>query len=189
ASGPRTSAAGGGARVERRVAKAVAESAGSEKTKASLPLEAAPAFNPSWRDFVSFVSSRSEYILAAHLRRASPEQFVAGDLTMHAAGFDADALSDKSILEKLKTCLTAYSGHADWKIRCIRSEAPAQKGDRPAAARSGEVLKGSLADEEQQSAERRAKTVDREAREHPVVKAALTTFSGSRIEKVSVLKP
>lgn len=140
-------------------------------------------FDPSWQDVVSHIQSRSEVVLAAHLRRMSPQRFEAGELVLEGSLFDVDSVKDGAMLETLRACLHSYSGVDRWNIDIRQATAPV--ADAPGA--SGAVA-GSLAHREAKAEQDRQAKIDAEARNHPLVKAALDTFDGSRIEKVSILK-
>lgn len=136
-------------------------------------LEEAPAvFNPSWEAFVNHVKSRGELVLAAHLRRVSALGFKLGTLKLQGEGFDIQALGKPDARENLEQCLFSYSGHDGWAIEL--SEAA--------------ETKDSLVSQEEEKKKAMFKQVEREAREDPLVKQALTTFEGSQVEKVSILK-
>ena len=135
------------------------------------------AVDISWQDFVKHVQVRKEVMLAAYLRRASPLSFVGGELKMGVSSFDAKSLQDADTQEKLKSCLYSYSGQEDWKIVLEELEG----GVRGTSAASGSMV----ADEEAERRDKRRK-VEQEARSHPMVKAALNTFEGSAVERVSI---
>jgi len=163
-------------------------------------------FNPSWQDFINYVrTTRSEQVLAAFLRRVSPQVFLEGRLTIEAGAFDIDSLKDQQTFALLKNCLQGYSSQESWDIRFVVHQPtegerakpipnqPSQKG-RSSLSEAVEKKRvpttppGSmLAMEEEQDRKRRAQ-IDGEARNDPLVKAALNTFEGSSIERVSVLK-
>ncbi|MFN8390089.1 MAG: DNA polymerase III subunit gamma/tau [Bdellovibrionota bacterium] len=158
------------------------------------PLE---SFNPSWQDFINYLKgTRNEQIIAAVLRRASPLVFSAGKLTAEAAKFDVEMLKDTQTFASLKSCLQGYSGVAEWEIRLNVHEAAAPQGaERPAAKKAPGVEKkgllvppGSMVALEAEADRKRTLQVDGEARNEPLVKAALSMFEGSTIEKVSIIK-
>ncbi len=137
-------------------------------------------FNPSWEAFLSHVKSRSELVIGAFLRRMSPKQFQEGILELEGSEFDIKGLQGET-LENLINCLYSYSGHQKWEVKFIE-----QTMDRTKTVDSGAA--GSVAEKEMQKKRKQIKEITKEAKEHPLVKATLETFSGSEIEKIAVLK-
>ena len=181
-------------------AQAVAEPSTAAQAEATKVLvqETASDFNPSWQDFVTHAKSRSEMVLAAFLRRVSPKTFRLGELELQANEFDLESLRDSDNQQALKSCLYSYSGQPEWKISFLPllpgsnlaptssgEEVPAVSGQRLS---SKEPVHGSIAASELQATKEKTKQIDEEARSHPLVKDVLSTFSGSKIDKVSVLK-
>lgn len=153
------------------------------------------AFNPSWQAFVSFVQSRrSDQVLAAHLRRVSPQSFVEGELVLQGQEFDIKSLSDSALLQSLKSCLSAYSAVEKWQVKMLSiKESPAEgktvKRSARERGREGVApMDGSIAELEARLAEEKRSLLDEQARKHPAVQSALSTFEGSQIERVSILK-
>ena len=147
--------------------------------------ESPSVFNPKWEDFVHFVQSRSEVVLAAHLRRVFAKVFVAGVLELEGAEFDILALKESGVNTRLRECLTAYGESDNWDIRFA---ATSTQSDEQVETKSATVAAGSVAAKE---AKEEAAFVEKrkdEAREDPNVRQALEAFSGSSIERVSVLK-
>ncbi len=206
-SGPSTAAqAGASAFAQAKagaltVAQAVPKKAPAHAVAEPVTIDApiTTNFNPSWQDFVTHVKSRSEMVLAAFLRRVSPKTFRLGELELQANEFDLESLRDGDNLQALKSCLYSYSGHPEWKINFM----PLMPGSHLAQAATGaaastvgneqrvsakEPVQGSIAASELQATKEKTKQIDEEARSHPLVKDVLSTFSGSKIDKVSVLK-
>ena len=136
------------------------------------------AFDPSWQAFVQHVKSRSEVILAAFLRRVSATNFHLGALTIEASSFDLESLKDPKTFQSLRECLHSYSGHANWDVKLVEGK-----------SNGATTVDGSIAAREVQARKKRSIEIDREARSQDVVKDALSTFQGSSIERVSILKP
>ncbi len=143
-------------------------------------------FDPSWQDFVGHVRSREKLVLSTVLKRVSPLVFNEGMLEIEARGFDLDALQDPEHLESLKLCLHSYSGSDQWTVLITaaavggHSSGSAEEPSRP--------MKGSIAAQEACADSERLKQVEHEARTQPVVKTALETFAGSKIERVLPVK-
>lgn len=154
------------------------------KKKSSL------TFNPSWEEFIRFVKTRSELVLSAFLRRVTPLRFVSGHLELQATPFDCQALREGDTLVNLRRCLEAYSQMGTWDIRIKEFQPTADSNGTPAVTGSGmSALPGSLVDHEQRSEQERVRRIEQEARQHPVVLSALSTFEGSAVERVSVSRP
>ena len=134
-------------------------------------------FNPSWENFIQHVKSRSEHVLAAFLRRVSAERFAAGKLDIRASSFDVSSLKEAKTRDTILSCLHSYSGTENWTLSIEEAEDRAR--DLPIE---------SIAVREDQARTSRRVEREREAREDPAVKVALSTFEGSEIEKVSVTK-
>jgi DNA polymerase III subunit gamma/tau len=149
--------------------------------QAALPPPTAGAFNPSWHNFVVHVKNCSEHVLAAFLRRVTPRVFAEGVLELGGATFDIAALQEAETLADLRRCLASYSARKEWRITFSVSAAPA-------ADSSNVVPESSIVAQEELAERDRRKQIDSEARNDPAVKAALMTFSGSKIDKVSLLK-
>ena len=155
-------------------------------------VEEKPEFNPSWQDFLNFLRTRSEIVLATFLRRVSAPVFLDGRLSIEGGSFDIDSLKESRSLNSLKVGLAAYSGIETWDIRFsvvaphsdTASEANNANAPRP---RTGPVP-GSVAMLEAQIEKERVVRVDTEARNSQVVKKALSVFEGSSVERVSVMK-
>jgi DNA polymerase-3 subunit gamma/tau len=148
------------------------------------------SFNPSWHDFVQHVRDRSEMVLAAFLRRVSMRKFTLGKLELEASPFDVDSLKDKHTAQSLKDCLHSYSGHRDWIIGVEELEeipnGDSEKGNENGITES--YAEGSIAAEERERNIERNKTIEKEAREHPLVKSALATFKGAKIDRIIPVK-
>lgn len=154
----------------------------------------------SWHGFVQHVKTRSEPVLAAHLRRVSPVLFVEGRAKLTATEFDRDALLERDTLAALRACLYSYSGVQEWDVVIeLHTDSTMQRARGAvgtAAALRGEVVPresaslpdGSLAMAEVGRERERVERISKEAQGDPLVQQALTTFSGSRVEKVSVIK-
>jgi len=179
----------------------------SERTPKVEASETAPAsataagFNPSWQDFIAYVKgTRSEHVLAAFLRRVIPQTFVNGRLVLEGGAFDIEALKDPQTNNSLKNCLAGYSEGSSWEVRFVLHEANAAQKLGSAAApaaplgksiekkRAASAPPGSLVALEAEAQRKRLKEIDGEARQDPLVKAALSMFEGASIEKVSPLK-
>ena len=181
---------GGGGGAARPQAKGARPSAAAPAAPvAAAPVMRSATFNPSWQDFVNYVKTCSELVLSAFLRRVVAKQFGDGVLHIEGARFDLNSLREGATLASLKRCLVNYSQHPEWHITFSEVEAVPQGADAPAAEASGtaQVLPESLAAMEQRAKRERQEQIDSEARSHPAVKAALSTFGG-KIDKVSILK-
>jgi hypothetical protein len=94
--------------------------------------------------------------------------------------------------------LAGYSGIADWEVQVIAHSPQAaasakSRAVEPAAQRkerksSPQLPPGSMVALEEEAEKQRSQQVVGEAKNDPMVKAALSVFEGSTIEKVSVLK-
>ncbi|OVE79820.1 hypothetical protein BVY02_02240 [bacterium J17] len=135
--------------------------------------ESSADFNPSWQDFVHHVKSRSEVMLAAFLRRVSANKFATGLLELQGSEFDLKSLEESTSLSSLRDCLHSYSGFSNWKIDFKPTE---------------EHVEDSVASMEIKAEKQRKSKIVKDSKEDPLVKAALETFEGSKIETVSVLK-
>ncbi len=190
----------------------------SSSSAASAPKQAAPkqassaaaaaagssvlttaGFNPSWQNFIAYVrGARSEQRLAAHLSRVSPQVFGEGKLTVEGGDFDIDALKDSQTSAALKGCLEGYSGQEGWELRFLvvqpkkeerrRDAEPSSLTSSIEKKRVSNAVPGSLVALEEEASRQRRSQIDGEARNDPMVKAALSMFEGSTIERVSVLK-
>jgi hypothetical protein len=158
-------------------------------------------FDGNWSNFANHVRSRSELMLAALLRRVTPTEFALGQLTIHAGKFDLATLKDAKMLQGLRTCLHSYSRVAEWQIRLeeaaegTKSATPTGLAAqvevtsvRPRTESRADHLPGSLAHDEMEKERQRVSQIETEARAQPLVRSALSTFAGSKIEKVSPLK-
>jgi len=168
-------------------------------TKSEMPAtsseETFAEFNPSWHDFVNFVKSRSELVLAAFLRRSSPALFTLGNLELEASAFDLSALRDKQNFESLRNCLYAYSGERNWTVKLVEVQTRGLTATSGTGVNSDPksdierlVPSGSIAMQEERAEKERISQIDSEARQDDMVQTALSTFGGSKIDKVSVLK-
>ena len=91
-------------------------------------------FNPSWQDFIAYVrGTRSEPILAAFLRRVSPQTFAEGKLVVEAGEFDIESLKDPQTAATLKSCLQGYSGQTDWDVKFVTHQSAPKAAPAPAA--------------------------------------------------------
>ena len=145
----------------------------------------------SWVSFISFVKERKHQLLSELLLRVSPRTFTDGVLEIEGGAFDLSALQDERNIDTLRSDLAAFGGSATWQLRFFESAGREEKsiGSKDAApVAAAQFAPGSVADLEDQARRERDQGIDREARTNPAVKAALATFSGSRIEKVSVIK-
>jgi DNA polymerase-3 subunit gamma/tau len=184
--------------------KEIARSSSNEFTQSPvIEKKKSPAgagFDPSWEDFITHIKSRSEFVLAAYLRRVSVRQFKQGILEVEANKFDVDALKDRETNETLKSCLHSYSSNSDWelKIEQHNSQDLEQYGSNDSntskvngkngSSTSSLGVPGSIAMQEYEADQQRTSRIREEATKDPVVVEALKTFVGSKIEKVSVLK-
>ncbi|HQH27283.1 MAG TPA: DNA polymerase III subunit gamma/tau, partial [Oligoflexia bacterium] len=155
-------------------------------------------FNPSWPSFLVHVKSRGEMLLEALLRRVSPAVFTPGKLVLEAAPFDLAALSEMDSQRNLINCLYSYTGAEKWDVRFVKhdaasvsvndtSEDPARRAAPDSTARTAGAVPGSVAALESQARRERKSEVEQEARADPLVRAALSAFKGSKIEKISIL--
>ncbi len=169
----------------------------SLKTQEPEATEPSLNFNPSWHDFLAHVKSRKAVVLEACLRRVSPKSFVQGMLQLEARPFDMTVLRDADSLASLKECLFSYSGRQGWEIRFLDSKGehgaleshPAQQaGAGVETERRDEPLTGSVAAAEALERKLHNERVESEAKSDPLVQSALSTFGGSTIDKVVVLK-
>lgn len=134
-------------------------------------------FNPSWQAFVAHVRSRRMPVLEALLKRVSPTQFVSGTLLASAAAFDRNQLLDAETNKALRDCLHSYSGSSSWEVRIeLISET------------SNQHLPGSVAAEEAHKNQQSKLKIEREARSDPAVTSVLEAFSGSKIERIALLR-
>ncbi len=142
-------------------------------------------FNPSWQGFVQFVRDRKEMLLAAYLRRVSSKRFVPGHLELEASSFDVASLKEKSFFKTLKDSLVSYSGCSEWNISIEEANetAPLSKIDSRNSITES-YTPGSIAAEEREQDIEHRRNIEQEARNHPLVKSALETFEGAKIEKV-----
>ena len=124
----------------------------------------------SWEGFLSFVKdTRAELVLAAYLRRVSPKTFIHGRLVLEAGPFDHSSLSEQNMLNQIRDSLIAFSGVPKWDVRVV----PAQ-----------EMPVGSQAVKEKEELQQKRRRMETEARNDPLVKAALSVFEGSAIERI-----
>lgn len=124
----------------------------------------------SWEGFLNFVKEkRAELVLSAYLRRVSPKTFVHGRLILEAAPFDHSSLSEPGMMSQIRDSLIAFSGVPRWDIRVM----PAQ-----------EMPVGSQALKEKEEQQQKRRKIEAEARNDPLVKAALSVFEGSSIERI-----
>ena len=171
---------------------------GAVESAADLAHSAAD-FNPSWQDFIHHVKGRSEPVLAAFLRRAVPKAFELGELCIEAEKFDLSNLQEKQTQASLRECLYSYSGLREWQVRFsehsgMLREARPQPEETRESKKNGSLraeilsLPGSLAAQEEEDERKRREDIEREARDHPLVRAALEVFDGSEIERVLISK-
>lgn len=106
---------------------------------------------------------------------------------MKAGSFDLSGLRDSNTLQTIKDCLYSYSGVAHWNIAF--SEAELSPTERPASTvPAHHAIEGSIAQQEARAENERVVRIEKEVRSHPLVQTALSTFAGSKIEKVTVPK-
>ncbi len=166
---------------------ATRESAPKQQAKPSVP-EVAPStepFNPSWVDFVHHVQSRSEVMLATFLKRVSAEHFSNGQLRIKARPFDSSTLKEPANLRALQETLASYSGVSPWNIQFV--ELTEEQSRAPSPTTSA-VVSGSIVAQQEEAERERTLRIESEMRQDPVIKNVLSTFEGSKVEKVSVLK-
>ena len=146
----------------------------------------------SWADFVDFTKQEGELMLAAFLRRIAINCFVRGKLEIGGGSFDTESLRRAETREKLEGLLFKYSGHKGWELLFVEvSDAEAStEGNNSVsfASSSNGLLSGSLAEQDAQSRAKRTGELQSEIKAHPLVKATLETFSGSKLENISVVE-
>ncbi len=161
-------------------------------------------FNPSWQDFVHHVQGRSEMVLATFLKRVSPVHFTRGVLSVKANAFDISALRDPNTIQTLKACLHSYSAYPDWEMKFSEQQGNEQQGEKQHGEEKAverpiyqerknkkdgaKPAEGSIVALQEKERRDLEKQVTDEARKDPLIQAALSTFEGSNIERVSVLK-
>lgn len=162
-----------------------------EKVSVEGGLKSSAGFNPSWQDFISHTASRQEIILSTLLKRVSPKSFVMGKLVLEAQDFDFDTLSSSDTRKSLLRCLKSYSGSDNWDLRLnkhvVEVGSGKQEETHSSLSMQVECVPGSLAAIENEDKERKKHQIQEEARKDPSVCTALSTFKGSRIEKISIL--
>jgi len=183
-----------------KVAKTAERESLSEPETSPEP-EPAPVstqkFNPSWVDFVKHVSSRNEVMLAAFLRRVNVVLFKDGKLQLQATSFDIDAIKEEKTLLALKDCLYSYSRVEDWRVDF---EETSEARQAPAATEISSLHKaskrrkkditvepGSIAAEEQKTEAALVEKIKIEAKGQEAVKNIEQAFSGSVVERITVL--
>ncbi len=161
---------------------------GVEKRPASPASAGVSTTTFAWKEFVDFTQKQSRVVLSSHLRRVRPISFKQGQIVIEGEDFDTCFLGESETLSLMKGLLKDFSGISSWEIQFSTVERK-QETSVP-APREAKVTKtpveGSIAELEKREQDARRKELDREAREHPLVQSALSTFAGSKIEKVSV---
>lgn len=138
---------------------------------------AVDSFNPEWQDFVHHCKSSGFPLLAQFLRRITARKFQDGKLGIEGSSFDIQHLKDPTTMDSLKKALQSYASAFKWEVSLHESAGvPSQ-----AAAHS-------LAAKEEDAKRLKNEQVNRDVREDPIVQAALSTFQGSKIDRISVLK-
>lgn len=172
------------------IAEAYEQSAPLEGDHNETPMDLKPSreFSPSWEAFVAHVQARSEVVLAAHLRRVSADVFRQGELLIRAGKFDFESLNTAESRAAITRCLLSYSGCEKWKISFEQQALPTKASAETKAKRSSNIVEGSIVHRDLEKQQEEITKIDAEAREHPMVKVALSTFTGSKIDKVSILK-
>ena len=155
----------------------------------------------AWKEFIDFAQKQSRVVLASHLRRVRPLTFKQGQVEIEGEEFDTRFLSENETLGVMKKLLGDFSGIPSWDIQFTTIET--KNNARPSASRdlgagknnlAGDpkatptraAVEGSIAELEKREQDARKRELDKEAREHPVVQSVLSTFAGSKIEKVSL---
>ncbi len=153
--------------------------------------EEVPPVSYDWQDFLAHLKRARAEMLVAFLRRASVKRFSAGVLAVEAPEFDVNTLKDPVKFAELKQNLASYSNVSEWDVRLVVHEgaksSETEQSAAPIKRRVAGPLPGSLAAIEAQEDKLRVQQIELEARTNPIVKAALKTFEGSTIERVSVL--
>jgi len=174
----------GGSTEPRAVTPALAPASKSNAPLPPAPRMPAPepaassGFNPSWVDFVHHAKAGGAPLLAQFLKRVSARRFADGKLEIEGSPFDIEHLKEPSALEALKKALQSYSPELKWEISIHETKSTASL--QPAS--------DSLAAQEEDTKRLRREQVNREVREDPLVQAALSTFQGSKIDRISILK-
>ena len=149
--------------------------------QASATTTDSSAFNPSWQSFVAHVRSRRFPILEALLKRISPLQFSNGTLLAEASEFDKNSILDSDTIQHLRACLLSYSGTETWSIDFSTPQ------EKPGVVKTARPLAGSVAAAEARKNKQGRLKIETEARNDPKVKAVLEAFSGSAVERVTIL--
>ncbi|MCL4138440.1 UNVERIFIED_CONTAM: hypothetical protein GTU68_037699 [Idotea baltica] len=136
-------------------------------------------FNPSWQSFLVHVKNRRLPILEVLLKRISPVQFSNGVLIADASEFDRNSMMDSDTNRYLRDCLKTYSDTDDWTITFNVTKA--------VAGGSTTGIAGSVASNEAKEKKQGRMKIEKEARNDPKVAAVLEAFSGSAIERISIL--
>lgn len=161
------------------------------------------SFDPSWQGFLAHVRGRNELLLEAVLRRVSAKSFERGRIAIEAGDFDLETLRHIDTRKSLENCLYSYSGHESWSVdlQPHQGGAPVSENKEGSLGAHGNgtngngvskkitsaVVPGSVAAIEGQKRAKRKVEKEREAQSDPLVKAALGTFKGSKIEKIAIL--
>ena len=150
----------------------------------------APEFNPSWEEFLNFLNRQGFIRLQAYLRRVRPSEFRSGLLKLEAVEFDLSALRDAELLSQLKSALTTYGSDNEVSDNEVSdNDGSVQNWDvQLVMLDSGANAPGSEVEKEQEQTKKRRQQIAKDAKEDPVLKEVLSTFEGSHVEKVSILK-
>ena len=150
----------------------------SPAVEPTLPVERGPLV---WADFVSTVRAATEKVLAEYLQRVTPRSFRPGVFSVEGTDFYLSALQEPQMHQTLKKLLARYSGVQAWAFDFQPIVATAKQA-------GGAAAPGSLRAEEQRAELERDRAVTVEAQNSDAVKNALSAFSGSRVDRVSVIK-